>query len=268
MKKIIFCDLDGTLLTDDKQISAMDIETITNLKETKFVIATGRGFESIEFFLKTLNQYDKENEYLMSFNGGCVSENKGNRILASNPMDFNDVERLFNIGLNYNVTVEVYSYNCTYCYKVFDYEMENLVSGKHTMKVLDNPDISFLKNEKIAKVIYCNTDEEYLKQARKQINLDDQYSIAYSSHRYIEINPKGIDKKLGVQNLCKVLNFDIKDTIAVGDNTNDIPMLEIAGYSVGVKNSVEEIVPYCDLILDSTNNENPITELVNKLNLK
>lgn len=268
MKKLILCDLDDTLLTSDKKISEKDIETISNLKETKFVIATGRGFESIEYFLRALDKYDKEDEYLMSFNGGCISENKGNRIIACKTMPFEDVQRVFNLGLNYNVTVEVYTFNCTYCYNMFGYELKNLTIGKHRLEELKTPDISFLKDEKIAKVLYCNCDEEYLRQVRKDINLDDEFSVAYSSHRYIEINPKGVDKKLGLKNLCKALNIDVKDTIAVGDNTNDLPMLKAAGYSVGVRNSVPEVVEVCDLILDSTNNESPITELVSKLNLK
>ena len=268
MRKLILCDLDDTLLTSDKQISESDIKAIVSLKEDKFVIATGRGFESIEYFLRILGQYDKENEYLMSFNGGCISENKGNKILSCTTMPFIDVHRLFNLGLKYDVTVEVYTFNCTYCYNLFDYEFNNLTKGKHILQELKTTDISFLKDEKIAKVLYCNCNEEYLSQIRKEINLEDEFSLSFSSHRYIEINPKGVDKKLGLESLCKALNVDIKDTIAVGDNTNDLPMLKAAGYSVGVKNAVAEVVPYCDLILDSTNNESPITELINKLNLK
>ena len=68
MYKIIATDLDETLLNDRKHVSKDDIETISKLTDCKLVIATGRGFEAVQANLKEINQYNQENQYLISFN--------------------------------------------------------------------------------------------------------------------------------------------------------------------------------------------------------
>lgn len=69
--KIIACDLDETLLSTDRTISKKNIEAIKKAKElgVKFVPATGRGFNTVDNNLKVLDLYDKENEYVISYNG-------------------------------------------------------------------------------------------------------------------------------------------------------------------------------------------------------
>ena len=82
--KLIACDMDETLLSDNHEICQKNIELIKKAREeygVKFVPATGRGYELIQKELKTLELHNKEDEYVLSFNGGALTENKGNRIL-------------------------------------------------------------------------------------------------------------------------------------------------------------------------------------------
>lgn len=74
MYKIIACDLDETLLSDDRTISKDNVEAIEKAKElgVKFVPATGRGFNTVGGTLKDLGLYDLENEYVISYNGGAL----------------------------------------------------------------------------------------------------------------------------------------------------------------------------------------------------
>ena len=264
MYKIIASDLDETLLDSQKHASKQDIETINNLTDTYFVCATGRGFDSTQEVLKEIGQYNKPNTYLISFNGGVITENKDNKILYSKLMPFEDALELFNIGLKYDICIHVYTLDCCYAYRIFENESNILTTGKFHFQTFDTPDISFLKDKQIAKLLFCKEDMNYLRQIKKDMNLDDKYSISFSSNRYLELNPKGINKGISLSKLCEILNVDIKDTIGVGDNINDLELIQTAGLGIGVKNSLDEIKPYCDVILDSTNNESPITEIVNK----
>jgi HAD superfamily hydrolase (TIGR01484 family) len=78
MYKIIACDLDETLLGTDRKISEKNKEAILKAKElgVRFVPATGRGYRTVEGNLKELGLYDLENEYVISFNGGAITENR------------------------------------------------------------------------------------------------------------------------------------------------------------------------------------------------
>ena len=266
--KIIAVDLDETLLNDQKHVSKADIECISQLNDCKLVIATGRGFEAVQENLKEINQFNKENQYLISFNGGVITENKNNRILYANLMPFEDAEMLFNIGLKYDVCIHIYALDCCYAYRIFDLERNILKTSHFNMQEFNTTDLSFLKNKKIAKVLFCKKDIPYLKEIKKEINLDDKFSISFSSDRYLEINPKGVDKGKGLSKLCEILNISIKDTIGVGDNINDIEMIKTAGVGIGVANTIDEVRPYCDVIIESNNNENPISEIVKKYDIK
>lgn len=264
MYKIIATDLDETLLNSQKHVSKQDIQSISELTDTKLVIATGRGFEAVQENLKEIGQYNKENQYLISFNGGVITENKENKILYAELMPFEDAKMLFEIGLKYDVCIHVYALDCCYAYRMFKSEKELLNAGSFNVSEFFNPDIEFLRNKKIAKVLFCKEDMPYLRNIKKEIDLDDKFAISFSSNRYLEINPKGINKGKGLLKLCEILNVDIKDTIGVGDNINDIELIQTAGLGIGVNNTLDEAKPICDVILNSTNNENPITEIIDR----
>ena len=68
--KLIVCDLDETLLDQNKQISKKNLETIYKAQEKghKFIVATGRGFTYIDHILDELHVLNKEHEYVISNN--------------------------------------------------------------------------------------------------------------------------------------------------------------------------------------------------------
>ena len=88
--------------------------------------------------------------------------------------------------------------------------------------------------------------------------------VSYSSNRYIEFNHQGVNKGQGLKKLADILGVDIKETIAVGDNFNDLSMIKVAGLGVGVQNTVEDMKKECDVITKATNNENAVAEVINK----
>lgn len=52
----------------------------------------------------------------------------------------------------------------------------------------------------------------------------------------VEGTAKGINKGAGLLTLCDILQIDPKNVMAIGDNDNDIPMLEVAGFAVAMGN--------------------------------
>ena len=119
MYKIIACDLDETLLSDDRTISKENIEAIQKAKElgVKFVPATGRGFNTVGGTLKDLGLYDLENEYVISYNGGAITENKGSKLLHFEGISFEKASELYKRGLDYDVCIHVYTKDMVYAYK-------------------------------------------------------------------------------------------------------------------------------------------------------
>ena len=104
-----------------------------------------------------------------------------------------------------------------------------------------------------------------LEKVEKEIkDLTEGLAISYSSNRYLEFNNREANKGIGLRKLAELLNVPIEETIAVGDNINDVAMIKAAGIGIGVRNSNPLIISDCDLILDASNNDDPITEIYNR----
>ena len=67
-----------------------------------------------------------------------------------------------------------------------------------------------------------------------------------------------------LKRLAKILGIDISETIAVGDNYNDMPMLKVAGLSVAAQNAVQDVKDACDITTDADNNMGVIAEIIER----
>lgn len=88
--------------------------------------------------------------------------------------------------------------------------------------------------------------------------LSDLYSfIIYDEHdeKVVEMVPKGFSKGTGILTVCKLLNVDPKDTMAIGDSVNDRAMLETAGISVAMGRSSDTVKRLCDHTTDLLEND-------------
>lgn len=270
MYKLIACDLDETLLTSDRKVSPENREAVLKADElgVKFVLATGRGYATVQETLKEVGLHDLENEYVISFNGGAVTHNKGNEVLHLQGISHEFASELYKRGQEYDVTMHVYTEEDVYVYNLVEEEREHLDGMMEVIEIFDE-DLEFLKDEPIVKVLYMNTDRSYLNTIEEDLKeITQDADISYSSNRYIEFNHKGVNKGAGITFLADKLGIDIEDTIAIGDNFNDLPMLETAGLAVGVSNMVPELKERMDYITKANHNESAIAEVIEKFILK
>ncbi|MCR5795807.1 MAG: Cof-type HAD-IIB family hydrolase [Solobacterium sp.] len=267
MYKMIVADLDETLISTDRTITKKNIEAIKRAIEAgvKFVPATGRGYNSVHETLKTLGLYDKEQQYTISYNGGAITENKGEKLLYFQGITFEEAEALYKFALPYeDICIHVYTPDQVWVYRFFPEEVEYLACRQPCTEIFDD-NIDFLKGKEIVKAIFMNTDFDYLKQIEAKItHLTKDMDVSYSSNRYMELNRKGVNKGAGLQRLCDIIGIDISETIAIGDNFNDLSMIKAAGLGVGVANTVEAMKPECDYITENDCDHDAIAEVIEK----
>ena len=266
MYKIIACDLDETLLDDRHEVSARNVQAIQKARElgVHFVPATGRGYNSIGNTLQDLGLQEKQDEYVISFNGGAITENKDSRLMELSGISFEEAREIFARGLNYDVCIHIYTQHEVYVYNFVQSERDYL-AGHMEVKEIFAHDIEFLRGQEIVKALYMNTDQEYLRRIESELkDVTGDMDVSFSSNRYIEFNRRGVNKGKGLLKLAELLGVDPADTIAIGDNFNDVSMLKAAGLGVGVRNAAEGIREYCDFITQATNNEHAIAEVIEK----
>ena len=81
--------------------------------------------------------------------------------------------------------------------------------------------------------------------------IGDKYEVTYSAAVLVEVSPKGDDKGEALKFLAEHYGIPIDKTVAIGDNLNDLPMIEAAGTGVAVMNATEELKEYADDVCPS-----------------
>ena len=92
---------------------------------------------------------------------------------------------------------------------------------------------------------------------------DDGYAVR-SGDKYLDIVANGVSKGTGVEKLAENMNIEREKIIVVGDNMNDISMLEAAGISYAVSNAEEQVMRLAQRIAPS-NNDDAIAYIVDEL---
>lgn len=76
-----------------------------------------------------------------------------------------------------------------------------------------------------------------------------------------EIIPKGVDKGRGIELICQYLGVPIKDTIAFGDSMNDAAMLKRAGLAVAMGNACDELKVLSNVVCEDVSHDGVAMEL-------
>ena len=93
-----------------------------------------------------------------------------------------------------------------------------------------------------------------------------QSLTSQSSNILIEITHQNISKAFAIKKYCDLLNINIKNTIAFGDQYNDLEMLKIVGCGIAMKNAPLGIKKEVKQVTKD-NNHDGIYFALSKLNL-
>lgn len=270
MYKLLISDLDESLLNDSGNISTTDLATIKLMQQqgVKFIPNTGRGFASVQPLLKQIGTFKQAGEYVISYNGGVIVENSDNHVLTSHYLPHQIVAQIYRLARSQSdLGVHIYTLNDVYVYNIDNYEQAYINSRKVQTIEFNEPTLDSLTTSPIVKILVENLDHDRLVEFQKLIlaNIAIPLSQTFSSNRYLEFNPTGVDKGNAVLELCQKLAIEPADVITLGDNDNDLPMIKTAGMGVAVSNSINSIKKAAQLTLKATNNDNPITEIYQTL---
>ena len=236
MKTIIFSDVDGTLLNSQKDISFLTESILKKVinKKIPFVIASSRCVESI---YKIIDEYHLSS-YVIAFGGALIVDDKKN-ILYENKMNYSLVNNIINfLDSNFDVAWNVYSSNK---WIVKNKNDQRVITEEKISKVeAQESDLFEIKDDIFKILCICNEEDTLLVEERLKKEFPDCY-IVKSSSALIEISNKNVNKAQAVKKLCQILNYDIKETIAFGDNYDDLEMLQEVGRPFLMGNAPEDL---------------------------
>lgn len=254
MKKLVAIDLDGTLLSSNIDISKRNITAIQKAEREGHIImiCSGRAPEDIKEVLK-----DTPLQCPIAGSNGTIVEVNGSRLLEVS-IDKQSVKNVatilnenhfpFKVYTNKGIFVEA---NFTDRMKVLLDENEDIKSHfsarqiklmteqpKETemLKFFDNIDhILQLENISVQKFFIATFvgKEALISLLKEKV---ESIVITTSGPYNIEIMDVNGNKGNALKLMAEHYNVPIENTIAIGDNFNDLPMLEQAGFSIAMEN--------------------------------
>lgn len=272
--KIVFIDIDGTLVNDEKQIPKENIETIKKLKTKgiEVVLASGRPYHSIEKYSNIAGAMP----YIIGSNGGVVVNYKEDKLLYNANIDKPlALEILKFVKANNLFTAITLSGNL-----VLENEMYSLTKENRDELIVVNSLGEYLKNtnESIIKFSIMSDNKEDLQIAREKLinkfniaitNVDtfvipNKYRKAGKNPYIMDVMKEYVNKGEAIKKLCKYLNLNTQEAIIFGDGLNDIEMFELDAYKVAMKNAKDKIKEMADFVTIS-NNEAGVAYKLNKI---
>lgn len=259
---MLVLDVDDTLLTDDHQISDLNLHRLIQAQQAGVyvVLASGRPTQGMMDFAKQL-QLHEYGSFIISFNGAVITDLKNNKTLFEQSLTKEQIHELHDFSLANNLHIITYKDNFIVTETESEYiDVEKDLTGMPINKV------SCFKTEINDSAVKCILleDPQCIKQAEKQLKAaKPELSVSISKPFFLEVTPNGIDKAASIDRLAKQLNITSDEIIAVGNAGNDLTMIEYAGLGVWVDNVSDELRDKADIIVASNNNHG-VAEVVER----
>lgn len=256
--KIVFSDLDGTLLDSNGNLSHQNIEAIRKMGESGviFAVATGRALGELPLEVRN-NEHIR---YYITSNGTALYD-KAKDSLDINAMGRKEIDKILSVLSGMTVLVGIHADGIAYYgkdefenYKYFrmnDYYQSELVDSIEYVEGNMQKFVASL-SEIQCFCIFFKYDDEH-DRACELLRSCGLFNVTASVEHAIEVIGINAGKGNAIKSFAAKFGVDMRDTIGVGDSKNDITLLSAAGVGLAVKGSKSELLPYADRIICSNN---------------
>lgn len=276
MSKIIFIDVDGTLVDYENNIPESAIQAIRKARKNghKVYISTGRSRAEVY-----QNLWDIGLDGMIGGNGSYVEDN--NNVIMHQLITKEQCKRIVDWLHSRGLEFYLESNNGLFASENFETRADSTIKeytkrkGKNQSEEVTVrkafPEMIFNENlyrDDLNKVSYVlDSYQDFLDTKDELPDLECRtWGGKGEEALFGDLGVKGINKANSIEHLLKHLKADISDTIAFGDAKVDIPMLSYCAYGVAMGSGGKEIKEMADYITDDVDKDGLYKAFV-KLNL-
>lgn len=265
--KILFLDLDGTLLNSRKEISPGDrwaIEKALSLGH-RVVIASGRPLHSALFQAHRLG-LDGPGCYVIAYNGAVIYDCSAGRELCRRALAMEDLYALFDEAGRRGIHIQTYDQSHVLVEPRCD---DGLIRDYCALTKTEFRVIGDVRRDVVqppCKALMIGEEREPLEGMARWIGerMAGRVDCFYSSRLFLEAAPAGTNKGVAVRELCRALGIVVEESVAVGDEANDISMLQAAGLGVAMRNATLEVKAAAGYVTERDNDHDGVAEVVRR----
>lgn len=259
--KMIGMDLDGTLLTTQKELTAYTKQVLKRAAEQGIIVmpATGRPLRGITEDLLEFSEF----RYAVTANGGRVVDLRSGESLYEELVPVDAARKILKIFEHFDTLREIYFDGIGYAQADMLRDVGRYLEEQPMMEYLLRtrvavPDLweKFEKENRGAdKVQGLFVSMEEREQALEELRAVPGIEITGALKKNIEVNAAGVNKGRAMVRLGERLGIRREEIMAFGDGTNDLKMLKEAGTGVAMGNAKEEVKKAADYITASNDEE-------------
>ncbi len=265
MIKVIFCDLDDTLLTPiTKEISNEDIEAIHRWlsQGNDFVIATARHHSFLRKTTHVMDDFD-----CIGWNGAEIYlKHKTVQLL---PFQNEQVLEIYENMKQYKTYAKVTNIHNEYIFGSMDFYNKDIFQDEFC--TILNKDIDHYLNRNSLPIVHINyifpttqLHYQFYKDYQNNKNINKQlYSCKITSKFSFDITVKQATKEDGIQTYLQYIDIPIHQIATIGDSLNDIGMFKLTKYSFCMSHGHEEAKKKANYVVKSVSEAIRILERKN-----
>lgn len=271
MIKMVSMDLDETLLNTEKVITKSFESFVKKLKSNNIipVVATGREYYSAHKFVG--NNVDID---LICNNGNVIRDNLTGKVHYVNPISDEDLKRVMAFDDNDEVYTSLHiqrddGIDLVYKKKNFK-KFEGTYVDAFRGRNLALDDFENLEGNPLSIVFAGSHDNLVALRNRMRDEISDRFNfhimkIGREPKWMLEVLQKSGDKFYGVKKYAEIRGIDLKDVAAIGDDSNDVMLIENVGLGIAMKNGVERLRERADVVSDYDNNSDGAVKILDKV---
>lgn len=264
MNKItwVVSDLDGTLLNDEKAISKTNqlaIKTL-NAQNIKFGIVSGRPVETIFESLSTWNIKEYV-EFIIGMNGGTYFDITTNQKQIFHPLSKETVLEIYEHFKDMDVCFQIiqgaYRYTNRSTPESIAYTK---LCGEQEVEV---DLIQYIESHPVQKFMMYVQEENMPSVLERASTFSNQTCLAtQTTPNMLEYTDIRIHKGFGLKKASELLNLDLLNCLAFGDEANDIEMFKSAHTSICMSNGTPVAKNHATYVSEYTNNEDGVAHFI------
>ncbi len=272
--RLICIDMDGTLLNSSKQISEKTKNSLLQAHQrgVQIVITTGRVYIDAAYHAKLIGLPSP----IIASNGAYIKDQQSQELIYQSLLHGELALKILNICKRYHVSPNFHTPQREYyggiylairwlvfCFRNRITGNKSNVKRKYVLNDRQWRSVFAKEQDSMIKCIIIHFNKEKLAKIRNDLSRIAELEVVSSASNNIEVNYRGTSKGKGVEILARHYNILREEIIAIGDNENDLSMIEYAGLGVAMGNALDAVKEKADYITD-TNDHDGVAQVIDK----
>ena len=265
--KILFTDMDGTLLRNDSTVSCGMKAALDSLilAGHKLVLTSGRPLDSILEVMQAADLFYPDT-LVIAYNGSLIYDCNSRSPLAEHRVPMHAAASIIQCAKRHGLHVQTYTDHEIVC-AAEDEEVRYYRRRIHLPLLLSSDLLSALDKPPYKVHVIHLTDKRKLEAFKHEIDasLGDLITVQFSNDQYLEFYSREAGKGNAILEACRHFGIQPENCVAAGDAPNDLSMLAAAGCGVAMANAAEDVKKAASFITQKDNEHDGLIEAIEAL---